>query len=100
MCIRDSPWLVPLPFSGLVSVKAMGAHVRKLGIRAIFAVRVVRIVNRLSRLLGRGEGTVIGGRVGLAIDSQLLRKLAKGRQKMCIRDRSRAPRRLWRRVLG
>jgi len=74
------PWLVPLPFSGLVSVKAMGAHVRKLGIRAIFAVRVVRIVNRLSRLLGRGEGTVIGGRVGLAIDSQLLRKLAKGRQ--------------------
>ena len=74
------PWLVPLPFSGLVSVKAMGAHVRKLGIRAVFAVRVVRAVNSLSRLLGRGEGTVIGGRVGLAIDSQLLRKLAQGRQ--------------------
>jgi UDP-N-acetylmuramyl tripeptide synthase len=58
----------------------MGAHVLKLGIRAFLATTVVRFVNALSRRLGRGEGTVIGGRLGLALDPGLLRKLAQGRQ--------------------
>jgi len=36
-------------------------------------------VNWLSRLSGRGAGTVVGGRVGLAICPDLLAQLAKGR---------------------
>jgi UDP-N-acetylmuramyl tripeptide synthase len=33
-----------------------------------------------SRRLGRGQGTVAGGRVGLSVDPQLLQHLTKGRQ--------------------
>jgi UDP-N-acetylmuramyl tripeptide synthase len=44
------------------------------------AVRVVRTVNLASRLVSRGSGTVIGGRVGLAISPKLLASLAKGRE--------------------
>ena len=43
------------------------------------AVKVASAVNSMSRLLGRGSGTVIGGRAGLAIDPRLLAILAKGR---------------------
>ncbi len=43
------------------------------------AERAVLVVNRLSRVLGRGEGTVIGGRAGLALDPTLLSGLARGR---------------------
>jgi len=39
----------------------------------------VLFVNRLSRAMRRGEGTVAGGRVGLRIDPQLLRHLSAGR---------------------
>ncbi|HVA52398.1 MAG TPA: MurT ligase domain-containing protein [Acidimicrobiales bacterium] len=39
----------------------------------------VRTVNLLSRLASRGSGTVIGGRVGLAIAPGLLANLARGR---------------------
>lgn len=42
--------------------------------------RAVLVVNRLSRLLGRGQGTVAGGRVGLRLDPQLLHHLATGRR--------------------
>ncbi|HQU25627.1 MAG TPA: MurT ligase domain-containing protein [Acidimicrobiales bacterium] len=44
-----------------------------------FAECAVLAVNRLSRVLGRGEGTVIGGRAGLALDPTLLSGLARGR---------------------
>jgi UDP-N-acetylmuramyl tripeptide synthase len=43
------------------------------------AVAAVAAVNRLSRALGRGSGTVAGGRVGLAIDPTLVAMLATGR---------------------
>ena len=45
-----------------------------------FAVGAVRTVNMISRLVSRGSGTVIGGRVGLAISPHLLVSLAKGRE--------------------
>jgi UDP-N-acetylmuramyl tripeptide synthase len=44
------------------------------------AVAVVSAVNRLSRALGRGSGTVAGGRAGLALDPGLLGTLAAGRR--------------------
>ena len=37
-------------------------------------------INSLSRLTSRGSGTVIGGRVGLALAPQLLANLAQRRQ--------------------
>ena len=40
----------------------------------------MRAGNSLSRLLGRGSGTVAGGRVGLALDPTLLATLADGRR--------------------
>lgn len=52
---------------------------RRLSFRASVAVKVASAVNRLSRQLGRGSGTVIGGRAGLAIDPDLLAVLAGDR---------------------
>ncbi|HEY5265675.1 MAG TPA: MurT ligase domain-containing protein [Acidimicrobiales bacterium] len=43
------------------------------------AKAAVRSVNILSRLSSRGSGTVIGGRVGLALSPHLLANLAQGR---------------------
>ena len=43
------------------------------------AVKAASAINSMSRLLGRGSGTVIGGRAGLAIDPKLLAILAKDR---------------------
>ena len=40
---------------------------------------VVRAVNRLSRLTGRGAGTVAGGRVGMKISPDLVSSLTRGR---------------------
>ena len=48
--------------------------------RANAAVAAVTAVNRLSRALGRGSGTVVGGRAGLLVDPGLLGSLAVGRQ--------------------
>lgn len=47
--------------------------------RATVAAEAVRVSNWLSRTLGRGSGTVAGGRVGLALDGGLLATLAEGR---------------------
>lgn len=47
--------------------------------RSRVAVWAVRAVNGLSRRLGRGSGTVAGGRVGLRLDPTLLSALARGR---------------------
>ena len=49
-----------------------------LPVRASAAVGALRLTNRLSRALGRGSGTVAGGRVGLAVDPSLLATLARG----------------------
>ncbi len=48
--------------------------------RASTAVDALKLVNGLSRALGRGSGTVAGGRVGLAIDPSLLGELAAGKR--------------------
>ena len=48
--------------------------------RARAAVAAVAAVNGTSRLLGRGSGTVIGGRAGLAVDPGLLTELGRGRR--------------------
>ncbi len=48
--------------------------------RDLVAVWAVRMVNTASRLVSRGSGTVIGGRVGLAIAPHLLSSLARGRE--------------------
>ncbi|MGB8197460.1 MAG: hypothetical protein WCF25_10695, partial [Acidimicrobiales bacterium] len=39
----------------------------------------VRTVNRLSRLTGKGSGTVVGGKVGMKIAPDLVSSLARGR---------------------
>jgi len=48
--------------------------------RAATAVKALQASNWLSRALGRGHGTVAGGRVGLALDPALLATLARGRR--------------------
>ena len=47
--------------------------------RSTAAVGALRLTNWLSRSLGRGSGTVVGGRVGLVLDPSLLGILAQGR---------------------
>ncbi|HLH28297.1 MAG TPA: Mur ligase family protein, partial [Acidimicrobiales bacterium] len=51
-----------------------------LGRRSRISAAVVRGINRTSRALGRGSGTVIGGRAGLLLDPGLLGELAGGRR--------------------
>jgi UDP-N-acetylmuramyl tripeptide synthase len=48
--------------------------------RAALATRATTAVNWLSRRVGAGAGTVAGGRVGLAIDPNLLGRLLAGRE--------------------
>lgn len=52
----------------------------RLPMRARLASAVSRSAGALSRAAGRGDGSVIGGRIGLLIDPELLRNLAAGRQ--------------------
>jgi UDP-N-acetylmuramyl tripeptide synthase len=51
----------------------------RLSWRTRVAIWGVAAVNALSRRLGRGAGTVAGGRVGLFLDPGLLKKLSRGR---------------------
>ncbi|MDH2903846.1 MAG: MurT ligase domain-containing protein [Actinomycetota bacterium] len=51
----------------------------RLSWRARLAVTSLVVVNTTSRWLGRGSGTVAGGRVGLAIEPKLLSELARAR---------------------
>jgi lipid II isoglutaminyl synthase (glutamine-hydrolysing) len=53
---------------------------KKLPLRAALAVSVSKTAAALSRATGRGDGSVIGGRIGMMIDPQLLAHLADGRQ--------------------
>jgi UDP-N-acetylmuramyl tripeptide synthase len=48
--------------------------------RATLAAGAVVAVNRTSRRLGRGSGTVVGGRVGLALAPRLLGELGRARR--------------------
>lgn len=57
----------------------MNASRRDLPVRSRVAVAVTRSVNAVSRRLGAGSGTVIGGRAGLAVDHRILGRLAAGR---------------------
>jgi UDP-N-acetylmuramyl tripeptide synthase len=52
----------------------------KLPIRARVATTIGGAATRVSRLTGRGDGSVIGGVVGLKVAPDLLRQLAAGRQ--------------------
>jgi UDP-N-acetylmuramyl tripeptide synthase len=52
----------------------------KLPLRARLATTVGGAAGRVSRLSGRGDGSVIGGVVGLRMEPDLLRLLAVGRQ--------------------
>jgi lipid II isoglutaminyl synthase (glutamine-hydrolysing) len=49
-------------------------------VRYRLALTTTRAVNATSRRLGRGQGTVAGGRAGLKVDPQLLRRLTAGRR--------------------
>jgi UDP-N-acetylmuramyl tripeptide synthase len=49
-------------------------------VRYRLALTTTRAVNATSRRLGRGQGTVAGGRAGLKVDPQLLQRLTAGRQ--------------------
>jgi len=53
---------------------------QKLPLRAKLATSVSRTAAALSRAAGRGDGSVIGGWIGLKIDPQLLAHLAAGRR--------------------
>lgn len=53
---------------------------KKLPLRTAFAVSVSRTAAALSRATGRGDGSVIGGRLGMMIDPDLLAHLAEGRR--------------------
>jgi len=53
---------------------------RRRPLRARLAVRAGRVAARLSRRLGLGEGAIIGGRVALGVDRNVLRRLAAGRR--------------------
>lgn len=50
------------------------------GLRSRAAVAALRLTNATSRRLGRGSGTVIGGRAGLLVDPGLLAALARSRR--------------------
>jgi len=52
----------------------------KLPLRARVATAVGGAAGRVSRLTGRGDGSVIGGALGLRVEPELLRLLAVGRQ--------------------
>jgi UDP-N-acetylmuramyl tripeptide synthase len=52
----------------------------KLPLRARFATGLGGAAGRVSRLTGRGDGSVIGGVLGLRVEPELLRLLAVGRQ--------------------
>jgi UDP-N-acetylmuramyl tripeptide synthase len=53
---------------------------KKLPLRAALAASVSRTAAALSRATGRGDGSVIGGRLGMMIDPDLLKHLADGRR--------------------
>ena len=71
----------PFCVLGVVSVATM-SNAR--GVRNRVAKLVVTTVNRLSQSVGRGAGTVAGGRAGLRIAPTLLSSLARGRSMVLV----------------
>ena len=65
----------------IVSVDAMG---KATNLRDDVASAAVRAVNRVSRMTGRGSGTVIGGRVGIKISPDLVTSLSRGRSVLLV----------------
>ena len=63
-----------------MTVRPTTRPANRVGARASVAVAAVTAVNGLSRALGRGSGTVAGGRAGLVLDPGLLSVLAAGRR--------------------
>jgi UDP-N-acetylmuramyl tripeptide synthase len=63
-----------------ISKSSSSLPAAELTLRAATAIRTASTINGLSRLFGRGSGTVIGGRAGLAMDPHLLSTLAQGRR--------------------
>jgi UDP-N-acetylmuramyl tripeptide synthase len=61
-------------------VAAPSARTRRDPVRARVAARATVAVNAVSRRFGLGSGTVIGGRVGLGVDHDLVRRLSAGRR--------------------
>lgn len=59
---------------------AMSQAAAHLPLRTRVATAVSRTAAALSRATGRGDGSVIGGRLGLLIDPELLSRLSAGRQ--------------------
>lgn len=53
---------------------------QRLSLRAALAAQVSRTAAALSRATGRGDGSVIGGKLGMMIDPDLLAHLAAGRK--------------------
>ena len=51
-----------------------------LPLRSQLAVALGRTAAKMSRMAGRGDGSVIGGKVGLRLDPELLTRLAKDRK--------------------
>ena len=68
--------LVPARAAGRIASSAMG----KLPIRARAATTLGGAAGRMSRLAGRGDGSVIGGVIGLRVEPGLLSLLAADRQ--------------------
>jgi UDP-N-acetylmuramyl tripeptide synthase len=51
-----------------------------LPLRSQLAVALGRTASRMSRLAGRGDGSVIGGKIGLKLDPELLTRLSADRK--------------------
>lgn len=63
---------------------SISLEVVRLSFPASVAAGIVRGVNGVSRRTGRGLGTVLGGRVGLALNPRLLQRLARGRDAILV----------------
>jgi len=62
-------------------MESVGTQSVEIGaVRYHLALTTTRAVNGASRRLGRGQGTVAGGRAGLAVDPLLLQRLTAGRR--------------------
>src|SRR3954451_16960683 len=57
---------------------------KSLPLRARLALALERAASGTSRRLGRGSGEMIGGKVALKVDPQLLRAVAAGRPTACV----------------
>ena len=63
----------------------------QLPLRAQLASALGRSAATLSRMTGRGDGSVIGGRVGLMLEPDLLRKLAHDRKLALVHSKLQPP---------